>query len=42
MQIDRFRAMEVFNQVVALGSFTAAATALHLPKARVTTIVHKN
>jgi LysR family transcriptional regulator, regulator for bpeEF and oprC len=41
MQIDRFRAMEVFNQVVALGSFTAAATALHLPKARVTTIVQE-
>jgi LysR family transcriptional regulator, regulator for bpeEF and oprC len=41
MQIDRFRAMEVFNQVVELGSFTAAATALHLPKARVTTIVQE-
>jgi LysR family transcriptional regulator, regulator for bpeEF and oprC len=41
MQIDRFRAMEVLNQVVALGSFTAAATALHLPKARVTTIVQE-
>jgi LysR family transcriptional regulator, regulator for bpeEF and oprC len=41
MQIDRFRAMEVFNQVVALGSFTAAATALHLPKARVTTLVQE-
>jgi LysR family transcriptional regulator, regulator for bpeEF and oprC len=39
MQIDRYRAMEVFNRVVELGSFTAAAAALHLPKGRVTTLV---
>lgn len=41
MSVDRYRAMEVFNQVVELGSFTAAATALHLPKARVTTLVQE-
>lgn len=38
-RIDRYRAMEVFNRVVELGSFTAAAAALHLPKGRVTTLV---
>ena len=41
MRVDRFRAMEVFNQVVELGSFTAAAAALHLPKGRVTTLVQE-
>jgi LysR family transcriptional regulator for bpeEF and oprC len=39
MPIDRFRAMEVFTHVVQLGSFTRAAEALHLPKARVSTLV---
>ena len=39
--MDRFRAMEVFNCVVALGSFTQAAAALHLPKGRVTTVVQE-
>ncbi len=39
--MDRFKAMQVFNQVVTLGSFTAAAAALHLPKARVTTVVQE-
>jgi len=41
MRIDRFRAMEVFNRVVELGSFSGAAAALHLPKGRVTTIVQE-
>jgi LysR family transcriptional regulator, regulator for bpeEF and oprC len=39
MSLDRFKAMEVFNRVVELGSFTRAATALDMPKARVTTLV---
>ena len=39
MSVDRYRAMEVFHKVVELGSFTAAAAALHLPKARVTTLL---
>ena len=30
MSVDRYKAMEVFNRVVELGSFTAAATALHM------------
>ena len=41
MSVDRYKAMEVFNRVVELGSFTAAATALHMPKARVTTTVQE-
>ncbi len=41
MSVDRFRAMEVFNRVVELGSFTAAAAALNLPKGRVTTLVQE-
>lgn len=41
MSVDRYRAMEVFNRVVELGSFTGAAAALHLPKGRVTTIVQE-
>ena len=41
MSVDRFRAMEVFNRVVELGSFSGAATALHLPKGRVTTLVQE-
>lgn len=41
MGMDRFRAMEVFNRVVELGSFTQAAAALHVPKARVTTLVQE-
>ena len=41
MSVDRYRAMEVFNRVVELGSFTRAAAALHLPKGRVTTIVQE-
>lgn len=41
MPIDRFRAMEVFTHVVQLGSFTRAAEALHLPKARVSTLVQE-
>lgn len=39
MPLDRFRAMEVFAHVVQFGSFTRAAEALHLPKARVSTLV---
>jgi len=39
MSIDRFKAMEVFVRVVELASFSRAATALHLPRGRVTTIV---
>ena len=41
MTLDRFKAMDTFNRVVELGSFTRAATALNLPKARVTTIVQE-
>ena len=41
MSLDRFKAMDVFSRVVELGSFTRAATALDLPKARVTTIVQE-
>ncbi len=41
MPTDRFRAMEVFTHVVQLGSFTRAAEALHLPKARVSTLVQE-
>lgn len=41
MSVDRYRAMEVFNRVVELGSFSRAAAALHLPKGRVTTIVQE-
>lgn len=41
MSVDRYKAMEVFTRVVDLGSFTAAATALHMPKARVTTVVQE-
>lgn len=41
MPIDRFRAMHVFTHVVQLGSFTRAAEALHLPKARVSTLVQE-
>ncbi|MDF3837433.1 LysR family transcriptional regulator [Cupriavidus basilensis] len=41
MSIDRFKSMEVFVRVVELGSFTRAATALHLPKGRVTTIIQE-
>jgi LysR family transcriptional regulator for bpeEF and oprC len=41
MGVDRYRAMEVFNRVVELGSFTAASAALHLPKGRVTTLVQE-
>lgn len=41
MTLDRFKAMQTFNRVVELGSFTRAATALNLPKARVTTIVQE-
>lgn len=41
MTVDRYRAMEVFNRVVELGSFTRAAAALHLPKGRVTTMVQE-
>jgi LysR family transcriptional regulator, regulator for bpeEF and oprC len=41
MSFDRFRAMEVFSRVVELGTFTAAASALHLPKARVTVLVQE-
>ena len=39
MSLDRYQAMDVFCHVVALGSFTRAAAALHLPKGRVTTMV---
>lgn len=39
MSLDRYQAMNVFCYVVALGSFTQAAAALHLPKGRVTTMV---
>ena len=39
MSLDRYQAMDVFCHVVALGSFTQAAAALHLPKGRVTTMV---
>src|SRR5438445_12884373 len=39
MSIDRFKSMEVFVRVVELASFSRAATALHLPKGRVTTII---
>ncbi|EHP44646.1 LysR family transcriptional regulator [Cupriavidus basilensis OR16] len=39
MRIDRFKSMEVFVRVVELASFSRAATALHLPKGRVTTII---
>ena len=41
MPLDRFKAMEVFTRVVELGSFSGAAVALHLPNARVTTIVQE-
>ncbi len=41
MSVDRYRAMEVFNRVVELGSFTSAAAALHLPKGRVTIMVQE-
>lgn len=41
MPIDRFRAMDVFAHVVQLGSFTRAAEALKLPKARVSTLVQE-
>ncbi len=41
MGIDRLRAMEVFNHVVELGSFTRAAIALQLPKSRVTMLVQE-
>ena len=37
--IDKLKALEIFKSVAELGSFTAAATALNLPKARVTTQV---
>lgn len=39
MSIDRFKSMEVFVRVVELASFSRAATALHLPKGRVTTVI---
>jgi LysR family transcriptional regulator, regulator for bpeEF and oprC len=41
MPLDRIKAMEVFTCVVALGSFSKAAEALRLPKARVTTLVQQ-
>jgi len=41
MALDRLRAMEVFTRVVELGSFSRAADALQLPKARVTTFVQE-
>ena len=41
MSLDRIKAMEVFTCVVELGSFTKAAEALRLPKARVTTLVQQ-
>jgi LysR family transcriptional regulator, regulator for bpeEF and oprC len=41
MSLDRIKAMEVFTCVVALGSFSKAAEALRLPKARVTTLVQQ-
>lgn len=41
MRVDRYRAIEVFCQVVALDSFTLAAAALHMPKGRVTTVVQE-
>ena len=41
MSLDRIKAMEVFACVVALGSFSKAAEALRLPKARVTTLVQQ-
>lgn len=41
MGIDRYRAMEVFNKVVELGSFTGAAVALDLPKDRVAALAQE-
>ena len=41
MSLDRIKAMEVFTCVVALGSFSKAAEAMRLPKARVTTLVQQ-
>jgi LysR family transcriptional regulator for bpeEF and oprC len=41
MSIDRYKSMEVFVRVVEFGSFTQAATALHMPKGRVTTIIQE-
>lgn len=39
--MDRLAAMEVFTRVVELGSFTAAARALRLPRATATTLVQR-
>jgi LysR family transcriptional regulator, regulator for bpeEF and oprC len=41
MALDRLKALEAFATVAELGSFTRAADALRLPKARVTTLVQE-
>lgn len=41
MSVDRYKAMEVFTRVVELGSFSRAAAALHMPRARVTTVIQE-
>jgi LysR family transcriptional regulator for bpeEF and oprC len=41
MNIDRYKSMEVFARVVEFGSFTQAATALNMPKGRVTTAIQE-
>lgn len=41
MRMIRYRAMEVFCQIVALGSFIQAAASLHRPKVRTTIMVQE-